>query len=492
MRKVFLENLPRKRKGKFIDWKNCVGYIIHFIYDDVEGDMEIIDYITNTYSYVSIKYLNEVYNIRTDSLKICNLGTILKRYTSDFKIKIGQTFKNDKRDLTIIDREKRARYKKDENFKSNTKWYKYHCNKCGAELWMEEGNLLKGCMCLYCSKHNHSINIHNHSINMVVEGLNDIYTTDKWMSEYFVDKNVAKQYSHCSYKTVLMKCPYCGYEKEMRISTLYCYGFSCNKCAIRSSYPERIMTNFLKVLNVDYIKEYRKSDCDWINKGYRYDFYFYLNGEEYIIETHGKQHYEDGFKGCGGKTLEEAQQNDKNKYELAIKNGIKPQNYIVIDCRYSKLDYIKNNIINSKLGDIFDLNNVDWVNIDKQSQKNLIKEVCDYWHLHNDINNEELTVKELSNIFGISIQRIRNYLNKGNNFNWCHYDGKKESSKSSNSNRKSIEIFKDGESLGVFSSGSELERMSEKLFGVKLLNTNISKVLKGKRKHCGGFTFKRI
>ena len=103
MRKVFLENLPRKRKGNFIDWKNCVGYIIHFIYDDVEGDMEIIDYITNTYSYVSIKYLNEVYNIRTDSLKICNLGTILKRYTSDFKIKIGQTFKDDKRDLIIID-----------------------------------------------------------------------------------------------------------------------------------------------------------------------------------------------------------------------------------------------------------------------------------------------------------------------------------------------------------------------------------------------------
>ena len=146
MRKVFLENLPRKRKGNFIDWKNCVGYIIHFIYDDVEGDMEIIDYITNTRSYVSIKYLNEIYNIRTDSLKICNLGIILKRYTSDFKIKIGQTFKDDKRDLTIIDREKRARYKKDENFKSNTKWYKYHCNRCGAELWMEEGNLLKGCI----------------------------------------------------------------------------------------------------------------------------------------------------------------------------------------------------------------------------------------------------------------------------------------------------------------------------------------------------------
>ena len=45
MRKVFLENLPRKRTGNFIDWKNCVGYKVHFIYDNIEGDLEIIDYI---------------------------------------------------------------------------------------------------------------------------------------------------------------------------------------------------------------------------------------------------------------------------------------------------------------------------------------------------------------------------------------------------------------------------------------------------------------
>ena len=39
---------------------------------------------------------------------------------------------------------------------------------------------------------------------------------------------------------------------------------------------------------------------------------------------------------------------------------------------------------------------------------------------------------------------------------------------------------------------TQIKNEIEKLFGVKLLNTNISKVLKGKRKHCGGFTFKRI
>ena len=74
------------------------------------------------------------------------------------------------------------------------------------------------------------------------------------------------------------------------------------------------------------------------------------------METHGKQHYEDGFKGCGGRTLEEEQQNDKNKYELAIKNGIKQQNYIVIDCSKSDLEFIKNNIINSRLNELFNLN----------------------------------------------------------------------------------------------------------------------------------------
>ena len=36
MRKMFIENLPRRqgRGGKEIDWKNTIGYKVKFVYDD--------------------------------------------------------------------------------------------------------------------------------------------------------------------------------------------------------------------------------------------------------------------------------------------------------------------------------------------------------------------------------------------------------------------------------------------------------------------------
>ncbi|NGU31094.1 hypothetical protein G6Z34_13465 [Clostridium perfringens] len=55
-----------------------------------------------------------------------------------------------------------------------------------------------------------------------------------------------------------------------------------------------------------------------------------------------------------------------------------------------------------------------------------------------------------------------------------------------------VEIFKDNKSLGVFESCSELERQSEKLFGVKLFQSNIGHVCLGRRKSHKGFTFKYV
>lgn len=54
----------------------------------------------------------------------------------------------------------------------------------------------------------------------------------------------------------------------------------------------------------------------------------------------------------------------------------------------------------------------------------MVKEVCDYWHLHNNINNEELRVKDLCNTFNMSVSTISKYLKKGNKLNWCNYNTK--------------------------------------------------------------------
>jgi len=44
LKKIFLDILPKNNKR--IDWKNSIGYKVRFIYDDIEGEVEIIDYNT--------------------------------------------------------------------------------------------------------------------------------------------------------------------------------------------------------------------------------------------------------------------------------------------------------------------------------------------------------------------------------------------------------------------------------------------------------------
>ena len=130
MRKVFLDELPKSKSGRSINWKESVGYTVNFIYDEIEGYLEIVDYKNN---YLTIKYIDKIKPIFIGHFKKCKLGNILGKKTNDFKVEMGTTFKDSKRDLTIIDREYRE--VKIENKKCKNgytiekqKWYKYHCN----------------------------------------------------------------------------------------------------------------------------------------------------------------------------------------------------------------------------------------------------------------------------------------------------------------------------------------------------------------------------
>ena len=52
------------------------------------------------------------------------------------------------------------------------------------------------------------------------------------------------------------------------------------------------------------------------------------------------------------------------------------------------------------------------------------------------------------------------------------------------------EVIKDGKSLGVFNSASEIDRISLKIFGVKLHQSVISKICKEGHGEHKGFKFK--
>ena len=104
IRKVFLDNLPRWKKGEgngkigTINWKNSVGYKVNFIYDDTEGYLEIINYEKGGYLYV--KYLDKpIIKIKCVNLNKCQLGKVLGKYTSDFKVE--EKFNNKWRTIPI-------------------------------------------------------------------------------------------------------------------------------------------------------------------------------------------------------------------------------------------------------------------------------------------------------------------------------------------------------------------------------------------------------
>ena len=160
----------------------------------------------------------------------------------------------------------------------------------------------------------------------------------------------------------------------------------------------------------------------WCGK-YKYDFYFEYDNEQYIVETHGGQHYRDNTKFRRNYSKIGIKENDKLKKELALENEIKEENYIVIDCRYSELDWIKNNkngILNSRLAELFDLSKIDWFKVDKFACSNLIKNLCEYW-----MNNQNITIVETGKKFGHADATIRRWLKYGNKFGWCTYIPKK-------------------------------------------------------------------
>lgn len=477
MRKVFLDDLPRWGNYGHIDWEKSIGYKVKFIYDDIEGEIEIINHNGN---YIYIKYLNkEPYRIISGHFRECKLGNLLGKFTNEFKIELGITFEDDKRNLTIIDREYRSKIIKDVIIQT-LKWYKYKCNKCGCDNnWVDESSLIQGVGCSVCCP----------TPRTIVEGINDIPTTAPWMVKYFQGGyDESKLYTKNSGKKIYPVCPDCGRVKTklLGIQDIYMgHSIGCT-CGDGVSYPNKFMFSLLEQAQVKFETEYSPN---WI-KPKRFDFYFELNSKKYIVEMDGEFHIKDN--GISGQTKEKSKEIDEYKSKLAEENGII---VIRIDSLISELEYIKNNIIHSKLNDLINLKDVDWLKCEEFSLKNLVKIACNYKMINPDISTDEI-----GNILKLSRSTIISYLKNGTKLGWCLYDAKEENRKrnirggkgSAKKNGKIVEIFKDKLSLGIFDNCYDLSRQSEEIFKIKLLPSQISEVSRGDKLIYKGFTFKYV
>lgn len=200
----------------------------------------------------------------------------------------------------------------------------------------------------------------------VIPYINDLSITAPEICEYLVDPEDAHRYRKNSKNKILFKCPVCKKEYYLTIANVCKNGkVPCPTCNDGFSYPNKFMANLLQQLSIDFISEYMPS---WI-KPYKFDFY--IPSRQLIIEM-------DGAIGHGN------EKNDSNK-ELLQRDLYKDQQanihnitVIRIDCCYrsNRYEYVKKNILKSKLTIYFDLSKIDWNTCNQKSVNSKINQLA--------------------------------------------------------------------------------------------------------------------
>lgn len=289
-----------------------------------------------------------------------------------------------------------------EKFQKMNQKILHECKKCGYKWFATPHDVLKSSGCPVCIFPPKKI------------GHPPEYKNSIWASKYkdyfskFLTEQQMKENMPYSNKKINVKCPDCNRDKEIMITDLLQHGLSCI-CRNKQSYSNRFMYAFLQQLNIKFIPEYSPK---WANKK-RYDIYI----PEYniIIENHGVQHYKqfNFFK----TTLEKQQENDKQKKELALNNNV--QHYIELDCQKSNPSWIKKSILDSDLLKIINIKApIDWIDIDKRTTINLVKECADLW-------NEGYSKSEIEKILNLGHSTVYNYLKKAAMLKMCDYTPQK-------------------------------------------------------------------
>lgn len=322
-------------------------------------------------------------------------------------------------------------------------------------------NILQGTGCPVC--------VHK-TIGNPPEYKNSIWASEhkEYFSQYLTEDQM-KQYMPHSNKKINVKCPYCQTVKQITINNLFNEGFSCNMCGDAMSFANKFVFNVLSQLKVNIKTEYSPA---WANKK-RYDDY--LIDYETIIENHGIQHYED----CKmtARTLDEEQANDHLKQYLAMDNDIK--HYIVLDCRYSTAEWIKQSILQSDLPTIlkFEERDIDWQQALQYATKTLMSNVVGLF-------NDGFSVSDIVRKTNISETAVRGLLHTATKIGVCNYDPKESKQKQYDAIKKQVLCI---ELNKVFPSLIDAGTFIGHVDG-----SNVSKCCRGVAQTAGGYHWKYI
>ncbi len=436
----------------YCDWKRISRKFIHVrkIYDTPK---EILIYDRKKYQY--------------------NVGDIISSTNSSFKVL------------------KQIRCERKRKVHENTeivyeKGYLVKCIKDGYEFEILEQNISRNFGCPVCSN------------RKVIKGINDVATTHPDIARLFENIEDAYTTSFSTSKKFRFKCPRCGNIKLDSTNNISFFGFSCPNCSDGVSYPNKFMYKLLSVLHIDFDREVKFDWCkypcfvdkDKLDYG-NYDFV--IPKMHLIIEM-------DGGLGHGNRvmstishnrrkiSLEETVYRDKMKDVLAKENGF---NVIRINCDYSsdveeRFKTVMKNIMKSPLSNIFNLNEVNFKEIDEFCLTNsYIVDIAKLW-------NDGLPVSKIEKEMKLSSVTVGKYLKTCSKLGLCDYSKEKSINRSlSKTNKRSPYLVYYNDIIQVFSSFSEMQRFYVKNYNIKLCRGTVLRYIDNNKTYLNR-TFHRI
>lgn len=289
-----------------------------------------------------------------------------------------------------------------EEYKTMSTKIKWLCYKDSKHIFKAKpDHIFEGRGCPYCSG------------RLPVVGETDLWTTHPEIARMLENYEDGYKYSAFSSHRTNWICPNCGTTiKNKMFKNITSNGLICPICSDGVSYSEKFVASLLLQLNVDFVHD---KPLEWSNNK-RYDFY--IQNYNMIIECHGLQHYEEGFTNHStSRSLQEEKENDLFKKNIAVANGIKE--YIVLDCRKSDKNFIRDSILNSRLSDIFNLSNIDWNQCDKYTSKSYCAEILQYY------NNGIKNTSDIAKMVVVGQRTVLDTLHKLAKNGLCDYDSKK-------------------------------------------------------------------
>lgn len=364
---INLSEIPRKKtkSNEQILWDESIGYNIEYFFEGISGYIKILDcYRKNKKRYLQVEVENKKHEILSSNFKNCEIKKIV---TDGYKHDIGFIINN----CEVIGKRLNPRSKERE--------YKMLCLSTNLTFYRRESRIDGGASSPYISG------------KYVYEG-NWLFN-EKDVLPFLKDVNDAKKYTKLSRREINCVCPNCKTEKSIPVNNLVQQGFFCHVCSSNITYPEKLMIALLNENNIVY--EYQKIFQDL--KLRRFDFY--LPEYNIVIETHGKQHYNESDS-----WYKKTKKSDIIKMDYCKKKSIR---YVEVDCRVSDYDFILKNINETELKNILTFYNKEKIiNIIKELEQ--LKEVEEIINLYT--NGKGLTY--ISKKVGLTTWKIEGLLKR--------------------------------------------------------------------------------